>query len=305
MNTDKETHKKSNGGLYIVIIILFIIILRNNVSFLSNLLNVKLNITQAVLKSEIKWLKYYDKTAITTKLSLPGLNLNDGTTITSQNDEAVYNASLRQALDENNPQVYIYHTHTSESFFNVADPIDFKISEEKRYNISGLGQTLCDLLENDYGIASRHDDIVHDEVYVGAYKSSRATLEEALAKYSGYKLIIDMHRDSVDNVEAETAVINGERVAKIMFVLDLSHKGAEKNLKVAQDLIAISDRLFPGLCKGTYTYEGGSSFFNQDLSSNNVLIEVGSVCNTLEEARNSQKYLARIIAEYLRLVASG
>gem|GEM_PF-3550200 len=268
----------------------------------------KLNITNAIMYKEITWLGYYNNTDGKNKSkNMLAFVLNDNDLVKkenmSQRDVNVYDPSLKQVLDKNNPQVYIYHSHTTESYFNVS--VDFKDSWEKKYNISGIGQMLSDLLENDYGIASKHDDTIHNEVYIGAYKHSREILQRELINYSGYKLIIDMHRDASDNIAAQTLNINGENVAKIMFVLDIQHEGAEKNIKVTNDLVAISNKLFPGFCKKTFTYNGGSSYFNQDLSGNCVLIEIGANCNTLEEAQNSQKYIARIIAEYLKMNEGG
>lgn len=329
-----NTGKNNNKGLYIIIflavLVIFILVFRDeinknnlinqtissdiesfklqdtdivleNESFIDNVFNLKFNIAKAIMSREITWLNYFNNIENEKKSNIANFNLNENDVVKNENnsqpDMNVYDPSLKQTLDKNKPQVYIYHSHTTESYFNVS--IDFKDSREKKYNISGAGEILSNILENDYGIASKHDDTIHNEVYIGSYKHSRETLQQELINYSGYNLIIDMHRDASDNKEAQTININGENVAKIMFVLDIQHEGAEKNIQLANDLIAISNRLFPGFCKGTYTYDGGSSYFNQDLSGNNVLIEVGANCNTLEEAQNSQKYIARIIAEYL------
>ena len=277
-------------------------IVHEDKGFIDNLF--RLNITNTIMCKEITWLSYFNDTNSKNKLgNISAFSLNDNDLMKNENisqqDMNVYDPSLKQVLDKNNPQVYIYHSHTTESYFNVS--LDFKDSWEKKYNISGVGQILSNLLENDYGIASEHNDIIHNEVYIGAYKHSREMLQQELINYPGYKLIIDMHRDASDNIEAQTLNINGESVAKIMFVLDIAHEDAEKNMQTINDLIAISNRLFPGFCKKTITYDGGSSYFNQDLSGNCVLIEIGANCNTLEEAQNSQKYVARIIAEYLKM----
>ena len=39
--------------------------------------------------------------------------------------------------------------------------------------------------------------------------------------------------------------------------------------------------------------------FNLGLSDNMIIIEDGSAGNTVEEAKNTAKYIARIIAEYI------
>ncbi len=278
-------------------------IIYKNDNILTNIIeNVRINISKDILSREITWLNYFNKASqINNKENVSIFNLNDKDIIKEksevQGDLNVYDPSLKKSIDKNNPEVYVYHTHTTESYFNVS--VDFKDSREKKYNLSGLGELLCKYLEDDYGIATKHDETVHNEVYLGSYKHSRETLEKELSVYSGYKLIIDMHRDSIPNKNVVTATINGENAAKMMFVLDLSHEGAGETKKVMDDLSAISDTLFPGLRRNTYTYEEGSSYFNQDLTGSNILIEIGSNANTLEEAQNTMKYLSRIIAEYI------
>ena len=55
------------------------------------------------------------------------------------------------------------------------------------------------------------------------------------------------------------------------------------------------------MCRGDgiYTYNSGKNAFNQSLSDNSMLIEIGADSNTSEEAKNSIKCIARIIAEYV------
>ena len=61
----------------------------------------------------------------------------------------------------------------------------------------------------------------------------------------------------------------------------------------------ITNSLYPGLAKPTTIYNNGVKAFNQDIFSNSILIEVGANINTSQEAMNSAKYIARIIAEYI------
>ena len=112
-------------------------------------------------------------------------------------------------------------------------------------------------------------------------------------------MIIDLHRDSVSNKNAVTANINGENVAKIMFVNAKNSSRYAKNAQLAQALQDKANELYPGFARSIYTYNSGILAFNQDLSDNSVLIECGSNVNTMDEAKNSAKYIARIIAEYL------
>ena len=65
----------------------------------------------------------------------------------------------------------------------------------------------------------------------------------------------------------------------------------EKNLKLAIEIQKIADKLYPGLFKPILIRERD---YNQDLSKNAMLIEVGENCNTIEQALNSIKYFSEI-----------
>ena len=71
--------------------------------------------------------------------------------------------------------------------------------------------------------------------------------------------------------------------------------------KLIDSMIGISNKLFPGLLRSRTitTYDYGMGFYNQNRSDNAMLIEVGSNSNTIEEVKNTGKYLARIIAEQI------
>jgi stage II sporulation protein P len=58
--------------------------------------------------------------------------------------------------------------------------------------------------------------------------------------------------------------------------------------------------LYPGFAKGVLYYNHGIRNFNQGMSNNAILIEVGSDINTTTEAQASMKYLARIIAQVIK-----
>ena len=84
-----------------------------------------------------------------------------------------------------------------------------------------------------------------------------------------------------------------------MYVNSRNSSKFTANSKVEKKLTAITNELYPGLLRKTYTYNHGINAFNQDIFSNSILIEVGANTNTSKEAMTSAKYLARIIAEYI------
>lgn len=205
-----------------------------------------------------------------------------------------YDPKLKKELSSK-PEVLIYHTHTCESYKpNGINTID------KTQNVCAVGEELKKELQEKYGISVIHDMTVHDAAaYAQSYDRSEVTLNKYMKEYGNFKLIIDLHRDSVENKKAVTARINDEDVAKFMFVMAKKNPHFDKNMKIVNNMIKVSNKLYPGFSKGIFYYNYGRKFFNQAVSDNAVLIEVGSHINTVDEAKASSKYLARIIAECL------
>ncbi|WMJ82320.1 stage II sporulation protein P [Clostridium sp. MB40-C1] len=206
----------------------------------------------------------------------------------------VYDPKLKKKLS-NNPEVLIYHTHTCESYKpNIIS------SKDKTQNVCAVGEEIKKELESKYGIAVLHDTTVHDvAAYNKSYERSRPTVEKYLKQYKDFKIIIDLHRDSIENKDAVTFNINNEKVAKFAFVMTRKNPHFNKNMEVVNKMTSISNKLYPGLYKGLFCYNYGKKFYNQDLNNNMVLMEVGSHVNTIEESKGTGKYVARIIAEYI------
>ena len=112
-------------------------------------------------------------------------------------------------------------------------------------------------------------------------------------------MIIDLHRDSSSNKNTITTTINGENYARVMFVNARNSSRYQKNQEVTKYFNDKMNELFPTVSRGIYTYKKGILSFNQDLSDNSILIECGSNINSISEAKNTAKLIARIIAEFL------
>lgn len=206
----------------------------------------------------------------------------------------IYNPKLKKTLNKAKPEVFIYHTHTTESF-----KPEEKFSMDHDKNVCEIGDVIVNELENNYGISVVHDKTVHDVAYTGSYQRSGETVNRYLKKYGDFKLLIDLHRDSVDNKSAFTIKLNGENVAKYMFVIAKNNPHFKSNMMHVNDMIQISNKLYPKLCRGVLYYERGACASNQKKSNNSILIELGSYVNTLDEAKRTGKYLSRVIAEHL------
>ncbi|RXI54766.1 stage II sporulation protein P [Clostridium tetani] len=213
-------------------------------------------------------------------------------------NKKIHNPNLKKKLDKSKPEIFIYHTHATESY---KPENNFSLDMNK--NICIVGDILTKELEDNYGISVIHDKTLHDaNAYTRSYERSGVTVDKYLKKYGDFKLIIDLHRDGVKNtklIEPFITSINGEKVAKIMFVLAKDNPHYSENLKVANSLLDISSRVFPGFCKPHRCYDHVTRHFHQNKSNNSVLIEVGANSNNLQDAKNSAKYLARIIGEYI------
>ena len=123
---------------------------------------------------------------------------------------------MKKTLNNAKPEVLIYHSHTSEAYrTSDKDTSKTSSSSDQTKNVCAVGDVIAEELEKNYGIAVIHDKTVHDKGdYNGAYKKSGVTLDKYLKEYGNFKLIIDLHRDSVDK-NAVTTKINGENVAQI------------------------------------------------------------------------------------------
>jgi len=199
---------------------------------------------------------------------------------------------------EKDVKVLIYHTHTSESYTGVDNYSDSYRSEDNSSNVVRVGNALKEEL-NKYGIFVRHDTSQHDyPSYNGAYKSSLKTVENIL-KNENYDIIIDVHRDALaSNLQYRpTAEINGETVAKLMFVVGtnsagLKHDNWIENLKFAIAVQQRANEVFPGLFRDLHL---STSRYNQHTSNKSIILEVGATGNTIEEACLSMKYFALLL----------
>ncbi|WP_102400142.1 stage II sporulation protein P [Haloimpatiens massiliensis] len=207
-----------------------------------------------------------------------------------------YDSSLKKTLDMNKPEVLIYHTHTHESY-KPGNPS----SEDQKVNVCSVGDVLANELMQNYGICVIHDKTIHDTIYPKCYQKSGETLDRYLKKYGNFKLIIDMHRDSASDKRLVSTKLNGEEVARFMFVIEKSNPLVKSNLALTNKLVSISDKLYPNLLRKQkiYYYNRGMRHFNQNKSKNSILIEMGSYVNTTDEAKKTAKYIARILAEHL------
>ncbi|MCB2354280.1 stage II sporulation protein P [Clostridium estertheticum] len=260
----------------------------------------------------IKEIAYLDKNEVITDVknsntfSLNSFNLDDKQVNKSNVTNVVsklYDSTLKGTLNKAKPRVLIYHSHTSEAYL-TSDTDTTKNTEslDQSRSVVAVGDVITENLEKNYGISVIHDKNVNDTGdYRNAYKKSGVTLDKYLKLYEKFDLIIDLHRDSIDNKKTLITKLNGEDVARFMFVVTDKNPRYAQQKKLIDSMMSISNRLYPGLIRDEpiWVYHWGMGFYNQDRSNNALLIEVGANSNNIQEVKNTGKYLSRIIAEQL------
>lgn len=213
---------------------------------------------------------------------------------------------LRAGTADGEPQVLIYHTHTSESFLPYGSSYDkdYPIrSGDPARNMIAVGDEICEALSA-RGISVVHDCRVHDyPVFTGAYYRSAETLLEVLEEYPSIKIAIDIHRDGIINsdgsVTAPTANINGRTAAQLMIIsccdsADTPIPNYIDNFKTACVIQNCAETAYPGLTRPIlFDYRN----YNQPLFGGCVLIEVGSQGNSLDEVLYTGELLGYALAD--------
>lgn len=215
-------------------------------------------------------------------------------TNTDSKNTQIYNPSLKKEIDKSKPEILIYHSHTTENY-NASEPDS--LNEET--NVVGVGDVLAKELEENYGISVIHDKTDHCISYNDSYTRSGETVDKYLKQYGDFKMIIDLHRDSIEDKSVTTTEVYGMSASKIMFVNAKNSTRYEKNKELTEKVFNKTAELFPSLPVKILTYNRGKNAFNQSKSDGCLLFEIGSHTNTPEESKVTAECMARVIAEIL------
>lgn len=203
--------------------------------------------------------------------------------------------------DFNKPTIYIYNSHQGETYsreyledYNIVPDV-LMASNMLKDKLENIG--IKAVVENSNILNYMQENNLN---HAGSYLASRHFLLNAMEKYPNAALYIDLHRDSLNHSFTITN-INGKTCAKILFVIGLEYSTYENNLKVITDINNIILSKYPSLTRGILKKEGYgvNGVYNQDLSGNIILIEVGGYENNIEEINNTLDLLSEIIGEYI------
>lgn len=229
---------------------------------------------------------------------------NNQALVTNENYD--YDSSIDKVINYINekqtnkdPIVYIYNTHQTEKYSN-----------------ENMGDITPDVLMASYLLKEKLEKInvptlveesnisefirLNNWNYNSSYKASRFYLMDAKEKYSSIKLFIDLHRDSIKK-ENSTVTIDNKSYAKVLFVVGKEHDNYEKNLSLVNKINNKIKDKYPTITRGILEKEGKgvNGIYNQDVSENCILLELGGNENNVIEVLNTIDIISEIIKEYI------
>lgn len=233
----------------------------------------------------------------------------DSTTMTSPeelNAETLLSKNMKFENKDNGPKILIYHTHSQETFVD-------SVPGDDTTSIVGIGDYLTELLNHTYHIQTIHDRGVYDIINgkldrSEAYELSGAAAEKILKENPSIEVVIDLHRDGVNENTHLVTEVNGKQTAKIMFFNGLCRTRANGNIQYfdnpyIQDNLAFSlqmkldaDEHYPGFTRNIYLK---GYRYNMQLVPKMLLIEAGAQTNTVQEMKNAMEPLAESLNRIL------
>jgi len=192
--------------------------------------------------------------------------------------------------------VALYNTHTGETYA-LTDGVE---------RVRGRGGVvrIAAVLEaglRQRGLSVIRSEKIHDACYAASYLESEKTVREVIYAHPEVAALFDIHRDVKQPRAAATVKIGGRDVATVLIVVGSDARQPfprwRQNLAFAQKVAACADKLYPGLCRGVRVKEGR---YNQFLHPRALLLEVGGVNNTREEAEAAAELFAGVLAGALR-----
>ena len=202
--------------------------------------------------------------------------------------------------------VLILHTHGCESYtptkqYNYKPSKDFRTTD-KDFNVVRIGDEIEKAL-TERGIKTIHDTTLCDEPsFNDSYNVSLAVAKRYLKENPDIKVILDVHRDSIEGEDGKPVKTLGAKdTSQLMFVIGTDSSGLDhplwrQNLAFALRLQQRIQSKYPDIMRPVNLRKNR---FNQQVSPGSIIIEVGTDANTLEEALNAARIFGEELGEYL------
>jgi len=210
------------------------------------------------------------------------------------------------------PLIYIFNAHDHE-VIGAASIETYNVGE---MTIMEVSRYMADLFEA-RGIPVLVEERLQNPLiqergwlWESHYRAARLFLEEAIKAHPTLQFFFDIHRDSLHDERIRTT-IDGEPYATLLFVIGEGHPYAQENLAVVNELVNRLEARYPGIMRRDYLsdtmtpiqsmYAGGQTavYFNQDLSENMILFEIGGPTSTVEEVLNTVHALVDILYDWI------
>ena len=130
-------------------------------------------------------------------------------------------------------------------------------------------------------------------------------MQAYLERYPSIKVVLDVHRDAIEDSDGTrvkpVCEIDGESTAQVMVIAGCGNGSSialpnwRLNLRFAAEWEAAMESAYPGLTRPVLC---GYRFYNQDLTTGSLLIEIGGHANTLDEALRAGEYAAKALAAF-------
>lgn len=213
-------------------------------------------------------------------------------------------------VDSDEPQVLILHTHATETYQTwpdlIYDPEFTARTQNTALNMCVVGEKMTQVL-NQAGINTLHDTTLHDSPsYTESYDRSYATTQAYLEKYPSIKVVLDVHRDAIEDSDGTRVkplcTIDGEDTAQVMIISGCDNGSTIQlpnwrlNLRFAAAWEEAMESRTPGLTRPVMC---AYRYYNQDLTTGSLLIEIGGHANTVTEAVRAGQYAAEALAVLL------
>lgn len=228
------------------------------------------------------------------------------------NADTLLGKDMKLEKNPEQPQILIYHTHSQEGF---ADSVEGDTST----TVIGVGDYLVQLLQERYGYQVLHItdtfDIVDGQLdRSAAYNYAEPVISQALQEHPTIEVVIDLHRDGVDESKHLVTEVNGKPAAQVMFFNGLSRTNQngeisylpnpyiEDNLAFSFQLEYLAKQYYPEYTRCIYLK---GYRYNLHLKPRSLLLEVGAQTNTVEEAKNAMEPFADLLYKVLSGSGTG
>lgn len=216
---------------------------------------------------------------------------------TELNGQAFLQKDMTMQQESDEPQILIYHTHSQEGYADSrpGNPED---------TVMGMGELLAaNLRAYGYNVVhhtGQYDVQSRDYAYANAAKG----LDEIMKEYPTVEVVIDLHRDGVADKTRLVKEIDGKSCAQFMFfnglcrtrktgmLEKLPNPNLEDNLAFSFQLQLLAKEYYPTLVRRIYLK---GMRYNMQYKPKSLLIELGAQTSTVEEAKNTIPYIAKLL----------